>query len=286
MIPKSAWPLPRRSTGRRRLPALPVITFVIAALVVLAVVWFGQRGLIYFPETDVPAPAAVGLPQAEPVMFDTQDGLTLEGWFVPPSSPASGYTIVVFNGNAGHRGHRASLAGQLAARGIAVLLFDYRGYGGNPGLPSEEGLARDARAALAWTGGRPDVDRTRLVFFGESLGTGVAVRLALEYPPAALILRSPYTSLVALGQHHYPFLPVRAILRDRYPSISRIAQISSPLLVIAGDDDQIVPVGDSHLLYEAAPEPKQLLVLPDADHNDEELVSGPRVIRAVVDFLG
>jgi len=266
---------------------LPVITFIIAVLVVLAVVWFGQRGLIYFPETDVPPPASVGLPQAEPVMFQTEDGLTLEGWFVPPTAPApeSGYTIVGFNGNAGHRGYRASLAGQLAARGIAVLLFDYRGYGGNPGLPSEEGLARDARAAIAWAGGRPDIDRTRLVFFGESLGTGVAVRLALEFPPAALILRSPYTSLVALGQHHYPMLPVRAILRDRYPSIRRIAQISSPLLIIAGEDDRIVPVGDSLLLYEAAPQPKQLLVLPGADHNDEELASGSRVIRAIVDFL-
>ena len=94
---------------------------------------------------------------------------------VPAIPPVSGYTIIVFNGNAGHRGYRAALAGQLAARGIAVLLFDYRGYGGNPGLPSEEGLARDARGALAYVGGRRDVDRLRLVFFGESLGTGVAI---------------------------------------------------------------------------------------------------------------
>jgi fermentation-respiration switch protein FrsA (DUF1100 family) len=262
-----------------------VITFILAVLVIVAIVWFGQRALIYFPESDVPPPVAVGLPRAEPVMFETEDGLTLEGWFIPPEPPASGYTIIVFNGNAGHRGYRAALAGQLAARGVAVLLFDYRGYGGNAGLPSEEGLARDARAALGYAGRRPDVDRARLVFFGESLGTGVAVRLALEYPPAALILRSPFLSLVHLGQRHYPILPVRWMLRDRYSSIDRIARISSPLLVIAGEDDRIVPIDESRSLYEAAPQPKRLVVVPGADHNDEDLVHGPQVIRAVVDLL-
>jgi hypothetical protein len=262
-----------------------VFPVVIVALVVIAVIWFGQRGLIYFPDSRVPPPAALGLRRAEPIMFETKDGLMLEGWFVLAEVPASGYTVIVFNGNAGNRGDRAPLAAQLAARGVATLLFDYRGYGGNPGLPSEHGLDRDAHAALAFLGRMPGVDVTRLVFFGESLGSAVAVRLALEFPPAALILRSPFTSLVELARRHYPFISARLFLRDRYPSIDRISRITSPLLVIAGDADRIVPIDDTRALYDAAPEPKRLVVLPGADHNDESLTFGPDVVRAILDVL-
>lgn len=258
---------------------------LILVVIVLGLLWAGQRGLIYFPETDVPPPASIGLPRAELVSFETQDGLALEGWFVPAVAPATGYTVLVFNGNAGHRAYRANLAGQLSARGLAVLLFDYRGYGGNPGLPSEEGLARDARAALACLGRRPGVDATRIVFFGESLGAAVAVRLALEYPPAALVLRSPFSSLADVGQHHYPFLPVRWLLRDRYPSIDRISRITSPLLVVVGEADRVIPPSGSLALYDAAPHPKRLVMVPGADHNDEALAAGPVLIRAVVDLL-
>jgi hypothetical protein len=266
--------------------AVTMIEIAIVVAVALGILWAGQRTLIYFPSSGVPSPDAAGLPQAEPISFHTEDGLLLEGWFVPARMPPTGHTVIVFNGNAGHRGYRADLAAQLAARGLAVLLFDYRGYGGNPGLPTEEGLARDARAALAFVGRHPGVDATRIVFFGESLGAAVAVRLALEFPPAALILRSPFSSLTALGQHHYPILPVRWLLRDRYPSIDRIARITSPLLVIVGEDDLVVPAADSAALYDAAPHPKRLVTIPGADHNDDELAAGPHVIRAVVDFLG
>ncbi|HET9269682.1 MAG TPA: alpha/beta hydrolase [Vicinamibacterales bacterium] len=259
---------------------LPVVGVI---LLVLAAIWFGQRGMIYFPDGHNPAPAAFGLPDAEPQTFDTEDGLTLGGWFLPARAGATGYTVIIFNGNAGHRGYRAGLAAQLAARGLSVFLFDYRGYGGNPGLPSETGLARDARAALAYLGRRPGVDLTRIVFFGESLGAAVAVRLALEYPPAALMLRSPFSSMIAIGSHHYPILPVRWLLRDRYPSIDRIPKITSPLLVVAGDADRIVPLADTQELFEAAPQPKRLVVIPGADHNDEELCEGPALLRAIVE---
>jgi hypothetical protein len=258
---------------------------VIAVVVLFGLLWAGQRGFIYFPLSNVPDPAAAGLPLAELVMFETQDGLTLDGWFVPAAAPATGHTVLVFNGNAGHRGHRADLAAQLSARGLAVLLFDYRGYGGNPGLPSEEGLARDARAALAYLGSRPGLDATRIVFFGESLGAAVAVRLALEYAPAALILRSPFSSLTEMGERHYPFLPVRWLLRDRYPSIDRIGRITSPLLVVAGETDRVVPLADSRAIYDAAPHPKRLVIIPGADHNDEALAAGPVLVRAVVDLV-
>jgi len=262
-----------------------VLTVVALIGVALALLFFLQRGLIYFPDSRVPAPAASGLPTAEPVSFETEDGLTLEGWWVPARGAPTGYTMIVFNGNAGHRGYRAELAGQMTARGVAVFLFDYRGYGGNPGLPSEVGLARDARAALAAVGRLPGVDVTRIVFFGESLGAAVAVQLAVEFPPAALVLRSPFTSLADVGQHHYPFLPVRWLLRDRYPTIDRIGRISSPLLVVAGEADRVVPRAHSQELFDAAPNPKRMVIVPGADHNDEAMASGPTLIRAVLDHL-
>jgi hypothetical protein len=263
------------------------VVLIFASLLALGVVvlWAGQRRMIYFPFGDVPTSAAAGLPRAESVAFTTADGLTLHGWFVPAAQPATRHTVIVFNGNAGHRAMRAPLADALARRGIASLLFDYRGFGGNPGSPSEEGLALDARAARAYVAGRPDVDSTRLVYFGESLGTGVAVGLATEHPPAALILRSPFTSMVDIGRYHYPFLPVRWLLRDRFDSLDRIGSVGCPLLVIAGDRDSIIPPALSQRLYDAAPSPKRLVMIPGADHNDEDLFAGPRMIAAIVEFL-
>ena len=173
---------------------------MVLAILLIAAVFIFQRRLIYFPFGDVPAPRLVGLASAEPVVFPTPDGLRLHGWLVPPLEPRAGATILVFNGNAGHRGFRATLAAALRERGYGVLLFDYRGYGGNPGSPTEAGLAEDARAARAFLLARPEAAATRLVYFGESLGTGVATRLAAEHRPAALVLRSPFTSMTDVGR--------------------------------------------------------------------------------------
>jgi fermentation-respiration switch protein FrsA (DUF1100 family) len=259
----------------------------IAALLLLVAIalWAGQRWLIYFPERDVPPPQSVGLPSVEPVAFTTEDDLHLEGWFVHPVASPTGQTVIVFNGNGGNRAYRAPLAAALARAGHAVLLFDYRGYGGNPGLPSERGLQRDARSALQAILSRPDVDPARIVYFGESIGTAVAVRLASERSPHALILRSPFTSLVDVGRHHYPFLPVSWMLRDRFNALDRITSTGAPLLVVAGADDQIVPFEMSEALYEAAPEPKWLATIEDADHNDEILLAGRPVMAAILKFL-
>ena len=275
---------------------LRVLALLGILAVLLLLVWLGQRSLIYFPMGMVPPPAGAGLPGAEAIAFATDDGLTLGGWFVPGAPPSrlqqpaasarqarQGVTVIVFNGNAGNRAYRAPLAGALAQHGISVLLFDYRGYGGNPGSPSEEGLAADARAALRYVAGRAGNDR--IVYFGESLGSGVAVRLAAEQPPAAIILRSPFTSLTDTGRHHYPFLPVGMMLIDRFASIDRIRDIRCPLLVIAADHDSVVPTALSRRLFEAALEPKRLAIIDRTDHNDYELLAGQRVVDAIKDFL-
>src|SRR5262245_48770130 len=197
-------------------PMVLVSWGLLVVLVALAAVWAGQRRLIYFPFGHVPAPASVGLADAEPVTFTSADGIALDGWFVPSPRPSGGFTVVVFNGNAGNRAFRAPLAAALRTQGVAVLLFDYRGYGGNAGHPTELGLAQDARAARAYVVSRPDVAADRIVYFGESLGAAVAVTLATEHVPAALVLRSPFASLAEVGRHHFPFLPVAWLLRDRF----------------------------------------------------------------------
>jgi len=251
----------------------------------LALLWVGQRGMIYIPYRGVAQPWNVGLPRAQNVTFTTDDRLTLHGWFVPAHSAPARFTVIVFNGNAGNRGYRAPLAAALAQHGVATLLFDYRGYGDNSGRPTEDGLARDARAALVYLKTRTDVDTSRIVFFGESLGAAVAIRLATETPPFALVLRSPFTSMTDIGRHHYPLLPVRWLLRDRYPSLERAENVSCPTLVIAGDRDSIIPIEQSKRLYEAIAAEKRFVEIAGADHNDESMFVGSELIRAVMDFV-
>ena len=263
---------------------LLVVAAVLAAF--LGLLWAFQRRLIYLPSPGPVPPAATVLPGAEDVSFETADGLRLQGWFVPPVGPGGrGPAVLVCNGNGGDRSMRAGLAAALARMGLAVLLFDYRGYGGNPGSPTEEGLADDARAALEYLAGRPEVDPGRVVYLGESLGAAVALRLAVERPPAALVLRSPFASLAEVGRRHYPVLPVSLLLRDRYDSAALVGRLTAPLLVVAGGRDRIVPVSHSRRLFAAAPEPKRLVVLDGADHNDHDLHAGPRLVGELRAFL-
>jgi fermentation-respiration switch protein FrsA (DUF1100 family) len=269
-----------------------VVLLVVAAVLAASVglLWAFQRRLIYLPSPGpVPVAAAV-LPGAEDVSFETADGVRLQGWFVPPVAgrpgrQGAGPAVLVCNGNGGDRSMRAALAAALSRLGLAVLLFDYRGYGGNPGTPTEDGLAADARAALAYLAGRAEVDPDRVVYLGESLGAAVALRLATERAPAALVLRSPFASLAEVGRRHYPVLPVSLLLRDRYDSAARAGRLAAPLLVVAGSRDRIVPAGHSRRLFAAAPQPKRLVVLDGADHNDAELLAGPRLVAALRAFL-
>jgi hypothetical protein len=256
----------------------------LAASAVLVLMWIMQRRLIYFPTQAVP-PAAVALPHAEEVSYPTEDGLSLAAWFVPPGGDDPRGTVVVFNGNAGNRAGRIPLAEAFTERGYGVLLVDYRGYGGNPGSPSEEGLAADARAAVAYLQTRPGSDPDRLVYFGESLGAAVALGLAEHQAPAALVLRSPFTSLPDVASTHYPFLPTSLLLRDRYPCLETIRGIEVPVMIVAGSADSIVPIEQSRELYGAASGPKRLLVIDEADHNDFALTAGPLLVDAVVAFL-
>lgn len=220
----------------------------------------------------------------EDARFAAEDGVRLHGWFVP--APAAPATLLWFHGNAGNIGHRLENIYLLHHHlGTHVFIFDYRGYGVSGGRPTEEGLYRDARAALAHLRRHPRVRPDRIIFFGRSLGAAVAVELATRERPHGLILESPFLSLRAMGKALFPFLPVNLLVGNRYDSLSRIREIRAPLLILHGDRDEVVPFGQGRALFEAANEPKAFVRLPGAGHNDTYLLGGSAYLEAWARFL-
>lgn len=258
------------------------LVLLVVVIVLLAAVWLLQRRLIYFPESIIPPVGSVP-PGAREITLRTEDGLALGAWLFPPTGADRGVTVLTMPGNAGSRALRAPLANRLAAVGFAVLLLDYRGYGGNPGRPSENGLISDARAARAYLADH-GVPADRLIYFGESLGAAVATRLAVEQPPGGLVLRSPFTSLAAVGSRHYPLLPVRLLLRDRFPVTELIGQVRVPTVVVYGSADTIVPPEQSKAVAAAAGGPVRVVPVVGADHNDAALLEGNVLIAAVLEL--
>lgn len=246
--------------------------------------WGLQRHLIYFPEPSSVPPVSGVLPGAREVRLHTSDGLELGAWLIPASQPGRAVTVLVASGNAGNRALRAPLADALSRAGMTVLLFDYRGYGGNPGSPSEAGLALDVRAAHRYLTQDRRVPQGRLLYFGESLGAAVVTELATEHPPAGLLLRSPFVDLAAVGRAHYPYLPVGALLRDRYPVAEQLARVTVPTTVVYGTTDWIVPPDQSRAVAAAAGGPSQLVAVHDADHNDPTLLDGAELVQAVIEL--
>ena len=263
-----------------------VAVVVVGLLILTAFMYVTQRSYLYFPWPDAADPPPPGV---DALKIATDDGLRLGAWFVLAAGDRTepGPAVLVCNGNAGYRGHRLPLAQALAEQGYHVLLFDYRGYAGNPGSPTEAGLRTDARAAARALADRPEVDPERVAYFGESLGASVCGGVATELPPAALILRSPFPSTVAIGRHHYPYLPVvEPLVWDRYPLARQLSdQVRAPLLVIVGERDEIVPPDLSRRVYEAAADPKHFVEVAAAHHNDEALLAGEELLAELSAFL-
>lgn len=234
-----------------------------AYLVVVAVLFVSQRRLLYFPPKVLPTPEAAGIPM-QAVRLTTEDGLDLAAWYAPPRQ-ADGRVVVIFHGNAGSIAQRGGKAMAFLAAGYGVMMPEYRGFAGNPGSPSEQGLYRDARAALRWLADH-GIPAERLILHGESLGTGVAVHIASETTPAAVILESPYTSIPDVAALQYRFIPVQTLMLDRYDSLAKIGRVRAPLLIIHGEQDTLIPAAQGARLHAAANEPKRLVLLPGGDH--------------------
>jgi uncharacterized protein len=224
-----------------------------------------QRRLLYHPSRFRPVLADLAALGVREIELTTEDGLSLLSWYLPPR--AGRPVILYFHGNGGHIGFRAERLRRFAGHGFGVLLAEYRGYGGNPGIPSENGLFTDGEAALDFLD-REGIGGDRIVLWGESLGSGVAVYLAARHAVAAVILEAPFTSIAAAAQHHYPFLPAALMVRDRFDSLSRIADVRAPLLVLHGERDRIVPVRMGRALLGAATAPKEGWFSPEAGHEN------------------
>jgi uncharacterized protein len=255
-------------------PAAILLPMVLAGL---------QRRMIYFPSPGPVPSAARVLEGGRDVTLTTSDGLVLGAWHFP-CADTDGVTVLVANGNGGDRSLRAPLARALAWRGLGVLLFDYRGYAGNPGVPSEQGLALDVRAARRFLLEEAGVRANRLLYLGQSLGCAVVTELAAEHPPAGMLLASPFVDLASVGRVHYPYLPVGLVLRDRYPLVEHLRHVDAPVVVVYGTADRIVPTSQSRAVADAAPRPAGRVEIDGADHDDLELLDGDRLVGAVADL--
>jgi len=256
--------------------------FIVYALVgyaaVLALLYVTQRAMQYFPERFRTAPAAAGLPQAEEVVLDTTDGERLIVWHVPPrgNKPVALY----FHGNGGSLRNRVDRFRALTEDGSGLVALSYRGYGGSTGTPSEEGLIADALAAYAFTSACYGAER--IVLWGESLGSGVAVALAAQMPVGYLILQSPFTSAADVGAQTYWFVPVRLMMKDQFRSDLRIGKVAAPVLILHGDRDGIVPIALAERLYGLINAPKRFVRLAGVGHNDV----GAQAVEAARQFVG
>ena len=246
-----------------------LLKLAIAALcgvsLLVLVAYFGQRKLIYFPDRTRVLPSELGLVGVEERVLKTPDGERLIVWYAKakPGEP----TLIYFHGNGGGLSQRAERIRQFSGDGWGVYMMAYRGYAGSSGTPTETHNVADARlayGALVLEGVAPEA----IIAYGESLGTNVATRIAVERRVGGLILEAPYTSIAKLGGQIYPYLPVDLLLIDRYDTDKVIAQVKVPVLIVHGQRDRTVPVAMGREIAKLAQAPVTLAVLPNAGHND------------------
>jgi pimeloyl-ACP methyl ester carboxylesterase len=227
------------------------------------------NALLFFPAREIL--------ETPPVPYEDVAIGHLHGWRVPATAPRIGQ-VLFLHGNAGNIGDRVPHVALLSRAGFDVLAVDYSGYGRSGGRPSEQATYEDARAARATLSG------DRVFYLGESLGGAVALQLAVEHPPAGLILQSTFTSIRHMARLHHPYIP-RALVPDAYPSLRIIRELRAPLLVLHGSEDPIVPLMDGEALFEAAPEPKRLEVFEGVGHNDVLARAGRRWIKTIAEWV-
>ncbi|HEY7690569.1 MAG TPA: alpha/beta hydrolase [Dongiaceae bacterium] len=258
-----------------------LLGLAIVYLGVLALLFVFQRNLMYFPDRARPDLTEAGAGSLlETVSYRSADGLDLAAWYRPPPTPEAA-VLVHFHGNAGSIGDRVTRILPFADAGVGILLAEYRGFGGNSGTPTEQGLYADARAAIGFLQ-REGIAADRMVFYGESLGSGVAVQMATEQACGALVLEAPYSSVVDVAQDRYWMFPVRVLVKDRFDSTAKIGAVRCPVFIMHGDADRVIPIKFAERLYALAASPKEMKVYPGLGHVGFDEF---RAFDAVLDFL-
>ncbi len=245
------------------------MTFLATLAAVYVIVVLGmyafQRSFLYFPDRRQFNPTDVGLEGVQAVSVHTNDNETLQAWYAPaePGRPV----VLHFHGNAGSISDRSDRLRFFQRQGLGALFVSYRGYGASSGTPSEEGLINDALASHQWLLER-NIEARDIVVVGESLGAAVAVQLASQRSVGTVILEAPFTSAVDVAKAHYWWLPVSLLMKDRYQSIDLINNIGTRLLIVHGENDEVTSASLGQRLFDAAAEPKQLMIVKNAAHND------------------
>jgi len=246
---------------------------------------FSEKRLIYYPaaELDV-TPKALGLPFEE-VAIEVEPGVRIHGWFIKAAKEPSVATVLFSHGNAGNVADRLDRVLRLREIGADFLLYDYRGYGRSTGSPDEEGTYRDGRAAYDYLVKGRGIDPARLILMGESLGCAISIQLAVERKAAGLAIEAPFASVAHMAKAIYPFLPLGPFIRTRYENVKKMPQLKVPVFVVQGTRDEVIPVAQGKMVFDAAPQPKQYLAIEGAHHNDVYVVGGESYRRALGDFI-
>jgi hypothetical protein len=241
------------------------VILVVGYLGSLAVLYFKQRSMLFpIPQVGRTTPQAAGFGEAEEHFLTTEDGEKVIIWHVPAKP---GHAVILyFPGNGDYLAGRVGRFRDMTSDGTGLVALSYRGYAGSSGEPSEQGLLRDAAAAYAFTSVRYAADK--IVVWGFSLGTGVAVALAAEQPIGKLILEAPYTSAADIAAGLFRFAPVRLLMRDPFRSDQRIARVTAPLLIMHGTDDPVISIASGERLFALAHEPKQFVRFPGGGHDN------------------
>jgi uncharacterized protein len=245
---------------------MELIPWLVAAYAAIcAVVYFGNRLFMYFPDPTRVAPAEAGLDHVKEIEIAAGNGITLIAWHAPARDDKP--TILYFHGNAANAANRASRIELIRENGFGVLYLNNRGYGGSGGRPTEEDNVADAIAAYDHLIGL-GVPAARIVAYGESLGSGQAVRLAAARPVAAVVLEAPLTSTVDVARSTYFWLPLRLLIADKYDNERNIRSVAAPVLILHGEQDGVIPVEMGQRVYRAANEPKRIELFPQGTHDD------------------
>lgn len=252
----------------------------VAWLVLVVVMYAGQRSMMYFPDASEPHPHDHGLPQMESIRIAVDEKVEILAWWHAPADAAHP-VLVYFHGNAGHIGERDYKVRDMVEAGYGVLLASYRYNAGAGGKGSERALLADARRAIDFVKSH-GIAEQRIVLYGESLGSGVAVAMATEHDVAGLILESPYSSIADVAHSRYWFALAKWLLRDRFDSVARIGKVRAPILLLHGHADRTIPIRFAEKLYDAAPEPKEAHFFPDGGHVD---LFDYGADRLVMDFM-
>ncbi|MDY0093657.1 MAG: alpha/beta hydrolase [Candidatus Vecturithrix sp.] len=273
----------------RRIGRMLGIALLLLVIIIFVVIRFAEQKMIFFP-TVFPGgywDTSFFPGQIEDCSFRAEDGVVLHGWFAHAisSNIRPRRTLLFFHGNAGNITHRQTNIAYLIQRGLNVFIFDYRGYGKSEGKPSEQGVYADAVAAYEYLAARKDVQPEHIMFFGRSLGGAVAIELATRKPCEKLIVESTFTSIQDMAREIVGPIPVHFLLRSRFDSLSKIGTIHTPLLIIHGNQDTIIPFEHGKRLFAAANVPKFFYEIQGADHNNTYELGGTAYFNRLTTFI-